>query len=193
MILKDQTNIMFPSPDRSQSLYRVYLATTGSLPKYAEFIRDLELIARGVVMESGDEDETFRHSLRALVESRPFAAFPELDDAQYVDRLLFNSALRLLPAERAALIEALATKRETRAGVLLKIVSDERFIAQENDRSLVLLHYFGYLQRNPGEPPDRDLSGFDFWIQDLGREHNPTKLSIAFRNSIEYRRGKPGR
>jgi len=35
-----------------------------------------------------------------------------------------------------------------------------RLIAREKYRSLLLLHYFGYFRRNPDDPPDGDLRGF---------------------------------
>ena len=143
-------------------------------------------------MESEDQDQSFQDNLRQLVEEW-VAREADPDDAQYVDRLLANAGLKLDVNERAALIDSLSSKRETRAAILMKIVGDQRFVEKENYRSLVLLHYFAYLRRNPSEPPDKDLSGFDHWVQDLARERNPAKLTIAFRNSIEYRRRKEGK
>ena len=91
------------------------------------------------------------------------------------------------------LISLLSGKSRTRAEVLLDIVANQQFIDKENARSLVLLHYFAYLHRNPGDPPDNDLSGFDFWIKDFAREPDVAKLSAAFQNSIEYRRHQVNR
>jgi hypothetical protein len=48
------------------------------------------------------------------------------------------------------------------------------------------LHYFGYLRRNPDDPPDGDLRGFEFWLQDLERHRDPIKLSNAFKVTGEY-------
>ena len=72
--------------------------------------------------------------------------------------------------------------------MLLKIANNPGLIEKENERSLLLLHYFGYLHRNPGDPPDRDLRGFNFWLQDLAVNHDTKKLPVAFANSPEYRR-----
>src|SRR5262249_7726682 len=104
----------------------------------------------------------------------------------YVDRLTANAGIKLETSERASLIAGLETGTDDRASVLLKIVGMPVFTQKEKNRSLLLLHYFAYLQRNPGDPPDRDLSGFTFWLYDLERSNNPTKLTDAFKNSIEY-------
>ncbi|MGZ8844206.1 MAG: hypothetical protein ACXW18_11130, partial [Pyrinomonadaceae bacterium] len=194
MIREDQANLLV-SPNRAQSLFRIHLATTGRLPLYAEFMKDAEALAKGVILETDDQDQSFNNNLREFVASwvsrEPFThAFRDLNDEQYVDQLLSHAGIKIDSQEQAALVSELSSKRETRAEILLKIVGDRRFIEKENYRSLVLLHYFAYLHRNPGEPPDKDLSGFDFWIQDLARERSPTKLSLAFGNSIEYRRSK---
>lgn len=194
MIEKDETNILAPA-DRSQTLYRLYLATTGTLPRYTEFIRDLKTIAHGVIRESENEEQSFNNNLQkfadAWVGREPFTgSFRDLNDTQFVDRLMTNAGVTLEPRERAALIDGLSSRSETRASALLKLVSDRRFIDKENARSLVLLNYFAYLHRNPGEPPDRDLSGFNFWIQDFARQPDLARLTFAFQNSIEYRRSK---
>jgi hypothetical protein len=197
MIKEDSVNIL-AATTRAQTLYRIYLAGTGGLPRYAEFSRDIESLARGVVLEADDQDQIFQANLREFalhsLGRKPFAgSLAGLDDAQFVDRLISNAGLKPKTDERDALVEDLTNSRESRAGTLLKIAGDPDFIEKEKDRSLVLLHYFAYLHRNPGDPPDKDLSGFNFWIQDLAREHNPAKLAIAFHNSIEYRQSKDGR
>ena len=109
-----------------------------------------------------------------------------------MDRLLTNARTKLDEQERTNLISDLSGQRVTRAAVLLNLVEDSRFAEKENERSLVLLHYFSYLHRSPGDPPDHDLNGFNFWIQDLAKNHNPAALSRAFLDSIEYRRRNEG-
>jgi hypothetical protein len=197
MIDKDESNILSPST-RSQELYRLYLATTGSLPRYADFMRDIRAVGRGVIRESENEDSVFQSNLSLFaddwVSRQPFNQFfSHLDDARYVDRLVANSGFALDPAERTALIYGLAGKSLTRATVLLKIVTNQRFIEKEHARSMVLLNYFAYLHRNPDDPPDRDLRGFNFWIKEFARQPDAGRLSSAFQDSFEYRRSKEGR
>jgi len=49
------------------------------------------------------------------------------------------------------------------------------------------VHFFGYLGRNPGEPPDHDLSGFNFWLSVLDKTSDYRAVSRAFLNSTEYK------
>ena len=84
------------------------------------------------------------------------------------------------------MIDGLANGKETRATVLLKILDDPRLVQKEQNRSLVELHYFAYLRRNPDDPPDGDLRGFNFWVSDQERKSDVPKLSSAFRAAFEY-------
>ena len=197
MIDKDESNILSPAT-RSQELYRLYLATTNTLPRYTDFMRGIRTVGRGVIRESQNEDSVFQNNLSQFaddwVHRGPFnLSFSQLDDAQYVDRLVANAGLALDARERAALINGLGDKSLTRATVLLRIIANRRFIEKENARSLVLLNYFAYLHRNPDDLPDRDLSGFNFWIKEFARQPDAGRLSSAFQDSIEYRRSKEGR
>jgi hypothetical protein len=197
LIDEDESN-MFSPADRSQSLYRLYLAATGRLPRYQDFMRELKNIGRGVNMGSESEDYAFQTNLNHLADSwlarEPLVkSLNHLDETRFIDRLVANSGIALDRQERTVLISLLAGKSRTRAEVLLNIVANQQFIDKENARSLVLLHYFAYLHRNPGDLPDNDLSGFNYWIQDFAKEPDVARLSAAFQNSIEYRRNQVNR
>jgi len=110
-----------------------------------------------------------------------------------VDRLVANAGFALDSQERTALIYGLTSKSLTRATVLLRIVANRRFIEKENARSMVLLNYFAYLHRNPDDPPDVDLTGFNFWVNEFARQPDAGRLRFAFQNSLEYQRSKEGR
>ena len=189
-IREDPLNIL-GRPDWSQTLYRVYLTSSGALPRYPEFIRALETIGTGIELGSKAQERQFESRLRDFVENLTTSdafkkIFYGLDDAQYIDRLLQNAGITISPIEREALAGGLHAGKETRVDSLLKIVSDQRFVEKENYRSLVLLHYFAFLRRNPGDPPDHDLSGFNFWLKVLEQNHDPAKLGLAFKESSEY-------
>jgi hypothetical protein len=187
----DPANLLGQYLEWSQSLYRMHVAAFGSMPRYAEFVNDARVLGRGVLPGFDEQDRKLESNLRALAEdwtTRP--AFKELydalDDAQYVDRVIANTGADIGATERAALKAALASREETRAGILLKVVADSHFIAKEQNRSLVALHYFGYLRRSPGDPPDHGLEGLEFWIRELEILNAPGKLSTAFKASGEY-------
>ena len=195
-ISEDPVNLLTQPINWSQKLYRLYLASSGSLPKFKDFIGDMEIVGRGVVLGSEAQEQQFENNFHGLAEDwmnreTNLKLFGGLTNEQYVDRLLGNSALSFDAAGREALVKELSSGQQTRTSTLMKIVEDPRFIEKEKFRSLVVLHYFGYFRRNPGDPPDHNLDGLNFWIQDLERNHNPGKLSAAFMESIEYtERGK---
>jgi len=177
----------------SQRLYRVHLASFGVMPRYQEFMSDLETIGRGIIVGSGGQEQQFAANFREFLEDWTkregfIKSFSQLNDTQYVNRVIENAGLSLDPASREALVGGLSSGSETRATVLLKIVDDPRLVAREKYRSLLLLHYFGYFRRNPDDPPDGDLRGFNFWLQDLERHHDARDLSAAFRAAGEYQR-----
>jgi len=76
----------------------------------------------------------------------------------------------------------------TRAQVLLAIAERSDFAKRENSRSIVLFNYFGYLHRNPDDPPDNDLHGFDFWVKELETSGEIGRMAAAFTASGEYQR-----
>jgi hypothetical protein len=189
----DPVNILGSYVVWSQTLYRLHFAATGSMPRYAEFVPEAAALGRGV--EPGDEEAAqkqmleanLRGAAEALASSAEFkATYGRLDHAQYVARVLSNAGLGEDAALGESLTAALGSGELTRAGVLLRVAADTRFVEREQNRSLVLLHYFGYFRRNPGDPPDRDMTGFDFWLKDLERNRDPGKLPLAFRGSVEY-------
>jgi hypothetical protein len=178
-----------------QRLYRVHVASWGGLPRYKEFQTDLEKLTRGVMVGVEGNTESFEFNLRELLSEwvkgeRFQKLFGNLNDTQYVNQLIQNAGINVEPEARQLWSNALATGQESRASILLKIVDDARFIEKEKYRSLVLLHYFGYLRRNPDDPPDKNLQGFDFWVRDLEQSHTPEKLSSAFGASWEYEKYK---
>jgi hypothetical protein len=72
--------------------------------------------------------------------------------------------------------------------VLRRIVDDERLIKREYNSAFLLVHYFGYLNRNPTDPPDKNLEGFNYWRRILDSSRDYRSISRAFLESDEYRR-----
>jgi hypothetical protein len=73
----------------------------------------------------------------------------------------------------------------TRAQVLLALVNNREFREKQDKRSLLLLHYFGYLHRNPDDAPDKNLDGFNYWLREVETSGETEKLSRAFMASEE--------
>ena len=175
----------------TQKLYQFYLVRSGDMPRYEPFKTDLEEITRGVIVGAdGQEqqlDENFQRFVETWISSESAAkSLGLLNDAQFVDKLSANAGVVMQSQERQALIDSLGSGKETRASVLLKFVDDPRVVQKEQNRSLVLLHYFAFLRRNPDDPPDGNLRGFNLWVSEQERRPDPNKLTSAFRESIEY-------
>jgi hypothetical protein len=57
------------------------------------------------------------------------------------------------------------------------------------------MQYFGYLRRNPEDPPDGSREGYDFWLsklEEFGGDYVRSEMVKAFLESTEYR-GRFGR
>ena len=104
---------------------------------------------------------------------------------KHVDQLFTNAGVKPDEAQRSALINGL-NNGATLASVALKVIANEELIQRERNTALLLLHYFGYLQRNPGEPPDKDWSGFNYWREELEKSNDPSRVTRAFMLSGEY-------
>ena len=52
------------------------------------------------------------------------------------------------------------------------------------------MQYFGYLRRNVDDFPDKDFSGFDFWLGKLNQfngDYRAAEMVKGFITSTEYR------
>jgi len=188
-IEEDPVNLFGRYADWAGALYRLRLVERGRMPRYDEFTPDLDEVGRGLLPGAEESQRDFEGRLRGLAEGlargEEFRAlYGGLDDAQYVARLYGNAGLETDPSGRDALAAALASQAETRAGALLKVAADPRLVARERNRALLLLHYFGYMRRDP------DPKGFDFWLAELDRGKDPHLITLAFRDSIEFQRMK---
>ena len=88
------------------------------------------------------------------------------------------------------LIRSLDAGIITRAQALRLIAESEYFRAEELNRAFVLMEYFGYLRRNPSDPPDNNLTGFNFWLDKLNSfngDYVRSEMVKAFITSKEYR------
>jgi hypothetical protein len=192
LIKEDPVNLLGQYRSWSQAVYRFYIASYGRMPRYSEFRPDVEMIGRGVVASSLDEqepklEENLKYFAEGWVERATFGALYEsMANDQYIDALTANARIKLTPPERAALIDGLGTGALTCGQVLLEIVNKHDFAEREGARSLVLLHYFGYLRRNPDDPPDQNLEGFNFWLKEVEGSGDLGRLVRGFMASGEY-------
>jgi hypothetical protein len=77
-----------------------------------------------------------------------------------------------------------------RGRALLRITQNGNFRAREENRTFVHIEYFGYLRRNPNDPPDNNFNGYDFWLNKLNQFNGDflqAEMVKAFLSSGEYR------
>jgi hypothetical protein len=194
LIREDAVNLLGQYRPWSQAVYRFHVASYGQMPRYAEFLTDMELVARNVTASSLDGESKLDANLsefaRGWVERPKFVArYKQLTNERFVDELTARAGIVLEAEERAALMDKLRNGAMTRAEVLLTLVNNRGFVEREEIRSLVLLHYFGYLHRNPDDAPDKDLSGFSFWVKEVEVSGDPGRLARGFMASGENKTG----
>lgn len=168
---------------------RFYEASFNRPPTFEEYLPDLTVIREGVIVGEPGALARLETNKRLFAEQWVNrAAFKQalggLNEMQYVDTLLANAGITLAEGERTALIVGLLTNRETRAGVLLKIIDKDDFKRREFNAAFVRMEYFGYLRRTP------DPGGFDFWLKklnDFNGDYRRAEMVKAFLASTEYR------
>lgn len=186
-------------------IYRMYKGSLGRVPTFAEFIKDLQQVTLGIVVDNKLSPQVIETNRAAFADQFILRAefrtlYDSLSNEQYVDKLFATTGIAPTPAERTALINGLAPGGgETRASVLRKVVDGTRvtadgalefttrygraFYDKEFDPSFVTMEYFGYLRRDP------DAAGFQFWLAKLKQFGNwvDAEMVRAFVTSPEYR------
>lgn len=195
LIKENPVNILGQHRALSQALYRLYVVSYSQMPRYTEFLADIESIGQHVPVGFENNQSKVQANLQKFAAGwidRPrfLALYKDLGNEAFVDRLINNAGVNLKLDDRATIINRLDKGETTRDRVLLDIVNNPEFVVKEEGRSLVLLHYFGYLRRNPDDAPDNNLSGFNFWISEFEVVRDSGVLTKAFMASGENRAGK---
>ncbi|HWS85847.1 MAG TPA: Calx-beta domain-containing protein [Pyrinomonadaceae bacterium] len=162
------------------------------------FLADTREIGRGLVVGQGDWqariDSNKAAFFRDFVGRAQFASvYQGMTNAQYVDALNANTAGSLSQGERDALVAGLGAGTHTRADVLRAVAEHAEFGRRHLNRAFVLMQYFGYLRRNPNDPPEqnRDFTGYNHWLgklNDFNGNYVAAEMVKAFITSDEYQR-----
>jgi hypothetical protein len=191
-------------------VYKMYKASYGNLPnapvpvRYEEFLPDTQRVALGVVVGIGDWQTLLENNKQAFAatfvsRSRFTNAYPlTMEPFQFVDALYLNAGVTPSAAERTSVIGEFGPGATTtgdmaaRARVIRRVADNSALHQQELNKAFVLMQYFGYLRRNPYDPPEQtlDYAGYNFWLGKLN-EFNGNFVSAdmvkAFIVSGEYR------
>lgn len=193
---RDPAEILEQFPVVAYKLYRLYIVAYARTARYDEFIPDLRRLGRELYPGNPPWPETLKRNERTLcdewVERPDFRErYGNMSPVQYVSALYANAGLPQSGPEQSALSSALTEGRETRATVLQGISADRRLFSREYNAAYILCHYFGFLKRNPDDDPDHNLTGYDFWRQQLDRTRDYRQVTRAFLESGEYKRREP--
>ncbi|MDT5272743.1 MAG: hypothetical protein QOH49_4929 [Acidobacteriota bacterium] len=185
-------------------VYRAYKAAYGNAAgtpvpvRFQQFFPDTQEIGRGLVVGAANWEQQLEANkqaflLRFVQRTEFIAAYPlTLSPTQFVDALNANAGGVLDATERQNLINELTANNTNagRASVLRKVAEDTNLVQQEFNRAFVLMQYFGYMRRNPNDPPDTDFAGYNFWLTKLNQfngDYIKAEMVKAFITSIEYR------
>ena len=189
--------------------YKMYKAAYGNLPgapvpvRYYEFLPDTQRLALGVVVGVGDwqtvlENNKQAFALNFVSRSRFATAYPTtMEPATFVDALYTNAGVTPSATERTSVIGEFGTATTTanlaaRGRAVRRVAENSTLGQQELNKAFVLMQYFGYLRRNPYDPPEStlDYGGFNFWLGKLNQfngNYIAADMVKAFLVSGEYR------
>jgi hypothetical protein len=187
--------------DGQGSAYINDVPTPISVPRvrFSEFLYDTPELRKGVEVGIGNWQQQLESNkqayMLAFVQRPQFqAAFPaSLTASAFVTQMNTNAGGVLSANEQAALVGLLGSTPNDvnkRAQVLRAVAEDEDLKLAEKNRAFVLMEYFGYMRRNPDDPPNLDHGGWKFWLDKLNSFNGnfvQAEMVKAFLVSAEYR------
>jgi uncharacterized delta-60 repeat protein len=190
-------------------VYRIYKASYGNVTgtpvpvRLSEFLPDTQQIGQGVVIGQPGAEQQLEANKVAFASdfvsrSRFTTAFPTtLTSTQFVDALFANAAVTPSAADRNAAIAEFSGAGNTadtaaRGRALRRVAENSILNQQEKNKAFVLMQYFGYMRRNPNDPPEAnlDFGGYNFWLGKLNQFNGnfvDAEMVKAFIVSSEYR------
>jgi hypothetical protein len=172
-------------------------ADPGSRVAYLDFMRESRQIGEGVIVGQAGyqtilEQNKQTYAQQIVANPEFLERFPISSGASYVDALAASAGIVLTSDERTAAINAFGAGGNAGRVAALRSVADSNTLrTAEFSPSFVLAQYFGYLRRNPIDPPDSNDSGYQFWLSKLNSfngDYRRAEMVKAFISSTEYRR-----
>jgi len=176
--------------------YNAALSRPNGLPRYLELMRDAQAAGRGIVVgapgwEAQLEASKVAYANEFVSRSEFTALYPtSLSPTQFVDSLYAHAGITPSAQERQAAIDEFNNPSGARGRVLRRVADNADLKNRESNRAFVLMEYFGYLRRNPDDPPDNNLDGYNFWLNKLNQFNGnfvDAEMVKAFVTSPEYR------
>jgi hypothetical protein len=182
--------------ESSNFIYRIYKSALGRQPTYAEFLSDRAKIPT----VNGVAPNKFPLVLDFIGRPEFISKYPSEGGLSFIDPLLENvrdhsgvdlSSIRMqLLAEFDNCYLSSGLPAFCRARIVERVADQPAFRQAVFSESFVLMEYFGYLRRNPSDPPDINLDGYNFWLNKLNQFNGNfvnAEMVKAFLVSGEYR------
>lgn len=190
-------------------VYKMYKAGFGNLngkpvavdrvPFIAD-TRQIQSTPAQVIVGQGDwqtQLETNKQAFALAFVQRPAfqSAHGGQDAGTYVSSLFANAGVTPTSTETSAAVSAFNSAGGGDAGraSALRSVAESNSVSNKlSNEAFVLMQYFGYLQRNPYDPPEPtlDYQGYNFWLNKLNQfngNYIDAEMVKAFLASSEYR------
>jgi hypothetical protein len=169
--------------------------------RFSEFLPDTQTIGQGVQVGVGNWQAQLEANkvsfAAAFVRRTRFsdAYATTLTPAQFVDALFAKSGVTPSATEHNTAIAEFGTANNTsdlaaRGRALRDVAENSTLSINESNKAFVLMQFFGYLRRNPNDTPDKDYTGYDFWLTKLNQfngNFQNADMVQAFITSVEYR------
>jgi hypothetical protein len=194
--------------DTGYLVYRIYKASYGNISgapvpiRLAEFLPDTQEIGSGVIVGQGNwqaqlEANKQAFTLEFVQRVRFTSAYAtSLSPTQFVNQMFNNAGMPHSGSDYTKAINEFGSATDTanvtaRSKALRDVAESALLNQQEFNRAFVLMQYFGYLRRNPYDPPEStlDYSGYNFWLNKLNTFGNYVNAEMvkSFIVSGEYR------
>jgi hypothetical protein len=183
--------------ESSNFVYRIYKASLGRQPNYAEFMSDRSKIPTSAGVMPNKTPLVFDFVSRPEFTNK----YPSnLAGLSFIDPLLqtvkdqsgvdlFSLRIDLLQ-EWDNCAQLVALPEFCRARMVERVADQPAFRQAVFSESFVLMEYFGYLRRSPSDPPDENFDGYNFWLNKLNQFNGNfvnAEMVKAFIVSGEYR------
>jgi N-acetylneuraminic acid mutarotase len=190
-------------------VYRCYKASYGNSPgapvpiRFNEFLPDTKEIGQGVIVNQNGWEQLLENNKQAFTaefvqRARFTSAYPtSMTPDVFVNTLFANAGVVPLSGDRTTAINEFGSAATTadnaaRARALRRVAENSTLAQQEFNRAFVLMQYFGYLRRNPNDPPEPtlDFQGYNFWLTKLNQFNGNfvnAEMVKAFLVASEYR------
>jgi Tol biopolymer transport system component len=168
-----------------------------------EFLPDTQQLGQNVVVGAPGWEQQLENNKNAFFldfvsRTRFTSAYStSLSPEAFVDTLFVKAGVTPTVSDRMAAIDEFGgagniADPAARARALRRVAENPNLAQLEFNKAFVLMQYFGYLRRNPNDPPEPnlDFAGYNFWLNKLeqfGGNYINAEMVKAFISSDEYR------